>query len=111
MYTPALWYRKDLGYLGSGGMLMKKSLFERILGFDTYYDPTCFEDTDLSLKIRHAGYELAYSTYSAIMHLPHQTTNSGSAAHTKLMERNGGYFWNKWKSQNPRLLEYYYCGN
>ena len=100
--------RTDIAYLGSGGLLMKKRLFEEIEGFDEFYDPTCFEDTDLSLKIRHAGYELAYCPYTAIMHLPHQTTNSGSGAHTKLLHRNGDYFMDKWRNLNPRLLEYHH---
>ena len=99
--------RSDIAYLGSGGLVMAKSLFEQIEGFDEFYDPTCFEDTDLSLKIRHAGYELAYCTYTSIMHLPHQTTGAGSAAHTKLLHRNGNYFMDKWKKLNPKLLEYY----
>lgn len=105
---PWVMCRTDIAYLGSGGLLMKKSLFQEIGGFDEFYDPTCFEDTDISLKIRDAGFELAYCPYTAIMHLPHQTTNSGSKQHTLLMDRNGEYFMNKWKEKNPKLLEYYY---
>lgn len=104
---PWIMCRTDIAYLGSGGLLMKKSLFNEIGGFDEFYDPTCFEDTDLSLKIRHAGYELAYCPYTAIMHLPHQTTNSGSKQHSLLMKRNGEYFMQKWEQRNSKLLEYY----
>lgn len=100
-------YRRDIAYLGSGGLVMRKQLFEQIGGFDEAYDPTCFEDTDLSLSIRHAGYELAYCPSMPIMHLPHQTTNSGSSAHQALMDRNGKYFMDKWKRLQPELLEYY----
>lgn len=104
---PQQLYRTDIAYLGSGGMLMRRELFDKIEGFDEFYDPTCFEDTDISLKIRNAGYELAYCPYMSIMHLPHQTTNSGSKQHTQLMERNGTYFTDKWKKINASLLEYY----
>lgn len=100
-------YCDDIAYLGSGGLLLRKTVFNEINGFDEFYDPTCFEDTDFSLKIRDAGYELAYTPYSGIMHLPHQTTKSGSAAHAALMNRNGDYFQSKWKARNPKLLEYY----
>lgn len=106
--NPLRLYRDDVAYLGSGGLLMRTSLFLSVGGFDEYYDPTCFEDTDLSLKIRNAGYELAYTPYSAIMHLPHQTTKSGSAKHAELMKRNGAYFTEKWERENPNLLKYYY---
>lgn len=102
-----VWYRTDIAYLATSGFVMKHELFDQVGGFDEYYDPTCFEDTDLSLKIRHAGYELAYCPYMSIMHLPHQTTHAGSLKHTKLMERNGKYFKDKWEKLHPRLLKYY----
>jgi len=105
--SSAIWYKTDIAYLATSGMIMKRELFEAIGGLDEFYDPTCFEDTDLSLKIRDYGFELAYCPYMAIMHLPHQTTQSGSARHTQLMERNGKYFWDKWMERNPKLLEYY----
>ena len=104
---PGVWYRTDVAYLATSGMLMAKSLFEEIGGFDEAYDPTCFEDTDLSLAIKDAGYRLAYCPYMAIMHLPHQTTQSGSYAHTKLIKKNGEYFQEKWKRKNEKLLECY----
>lgn len=103
----SVWYRKDIAYLGTDGMLMKKALFEEIGGFDEFYDPTCFEDTDLSLKIRNAGYELAFCPYIGIKHKPHQTTNAGSEKHKALMERNGTYFEEKWQKINSRLLDFY----
>lgn len=106
--SAAIWFRTDIAYLATSGFLMKKDLFNIIGGFDEFYDPTCFEDTDISLKIRNHGFELAYCPYMGIMHLPHQTTQSGSSGHTKLMERNGSYFEEKWRKIQPELLEYYY---
>lgn len=103
-----IWYRTDIAYLGTGGLVMERRLFELTGGFDEFYDPTCFEDTDLSLEIRDAGYELAYCPYIGVMHLPHQTTQSGSRQHERLMKRNGEYFQAKWKERREELLEYYY---
>jgi GT2 family glycosyltransferase len=100
-------YRTDVAYLSTAGMVMRRALFEHIEGFDPAYDPTCYEDTDLSLKVRHAGFELAHCPFLPINHLPHQTTNSGSPGHTALMERNGAYFAQKWNARNPALLDYW----
>lgn len=105
--APWVLCRTDIAYLATSGFLMSRNLFDQIEGFDEFYDPTCFEDTDLSLKIRHAGYELAYCPYMNIMHLPHQTTQSGSSAHAKLMERNSKYFEDKWNALEPGLLNYH----
>ena len=99
-------YRSDVGYLGTGGLIMKKDLFNKIDGFDLHYDPTCYEDTDLSLKIRNQGLELAYTTYLGVGHLPHQTTDNISREHENLIENNGNYFVQKWKKINPKLLKY-----
>ena len=98
--------RCDIGYLGSGGMMIKKTLFDKIGGFDTKYDPTCFEDTDISLNVRNHGYEIYYCPYLGIMHLPHQTTNDGSPEHMKLNNEKQEYFLKKWQKMNPELLKY-----
>lgn len=99
-------YRTDIGYLGTGGMILTRELFNKVKGFDENYDPTCYEDTDLSLKIRNEGKELAYTTYLGVGHLPHQTTKSGSKEHDNLIKSKGDYFVSKWKKINPSLLKY-----
>ena len=103
---PSALYRKDLGYLATCGFLMSKALFEEIDGFDEYYDPTCYEDTDLTLKIRHAGRECYYSPCLGVVHLPHQTTKAGSEAHMKRITEKQKYFAEKWRQLNPALLNY-----
>lgn len=106
--NPGFLFRTDIGYLGTGGMVLKRSIFDEVEGFDEAFDPTCYEDTDFSLKIRNEGYELAYCPYIGIKHLPHQTTKSGSKEHSRLLQKNGKYFFGKWQEKNPALLEYYY---
>ena len=104
---PNMLARRDIGYLATCGFIMRKDLFNKIDGFDLKYDPTCYEDTDLSLKIRDAGKEIYYSTYLGVGHLPHQTTKSGSEAHTKLINEKANYFYNKWSKKNKKLLDNY----
>ncbi len=103
---PSALYRSDLGYLATCGFLMSKALFEEIDGFDEYYDPTCYEDTDLTLKIRHAGRECYYSPCLGVVHLPHQTTKAGTEAHMKRITEKQKYFAEKWRQLNPALLNY-----
>lgn len=99
-------YRSDIGYLGTGGLIMEKELFNKVEGFDLNYDPTCYEDTDLSLKVRNSQKEIAYTTYLGVGHLPHQTTKSGTKEHDKLIKDKGDYFISKWKKINPEFLKY-----
>jgi GT2 family glycosyltransferase/glycosyltransferase involved in cell wall biosynthesis len=104
---PAQLYRTDIAYLASSGMLVRREVLRGDQSFDEAYDPTGYEDTDLSLQIRDQGFELAYCPYMNLNHQPHQTTHYGSASHWKLMDRNGAYFEHKWRKRNPRLLQYY----
>ena len=103
---PSGLYRKDIGYLGTGGMITTKEILEEVGGFDEKYDPTCYEDTDISLKIRNSGRELYYCPYLGVGHKPHQTTKSGSKEHEKLIKEKGDYFVSKWKRINSKLLKY-----
>ncbi len=98
--------RYDIGYLGSGGMIVKTSDFRKVDGFDLYYDPTCYEDTDFSLKIRNSNKELYYCPYLGIIHLPHQTTKSGTKAHSELTKKKQEYFTKKWNKINPAIFKY-----
>lgn len=103
---PNMLCRNDLGFLATDGMLMRTELFHSIDGFDVEYDPTCYEDTDLSLKIRDFGKELYYCPHLGVNHWPHQTTHDGSEMHKKLMKEKGTYFVEKWRAKNPALLNY-----
>lgn len=94
----------DIGYISTDGLLIKKSLFKKLGGFDEAYDPTCYEDTDLSLAVRHAGGEIIYSKALGVGHLPHQTTKSGSKKHTMLLRQKGDYFVKKWRNKNRQLI-------
>lgn len=105
-YMPAnVAARCDIDYLGSGGMLLRRGDFNKSQGFDERYDPTCFEDTDLSLSLRDSGFSIYYSPYLGALHIPHQTTKSGTAGHQKMFDEREEYFYKKWEKRNPSLLE------
>ena len=101
-------YRADIGYLGTGGFFVPRSVFNATGGFDTFYDPTCFEDTDMSFQIKRLGLKVCYRDLTGIRHQPHQTTNANSQtwSYTKLFLRNGEYFKKKWKAHPEFFLDY-----
>lgn len=102
---PAGLYRTDIGYLGTGGMFGLKSDFEKTDLFDENYDPTCYEDTDISFQLKNKNIQLIYSPYLGIIHDEHQTTHSGSTEHFELINKKGCYFKNKWSKINLKLLK------
>lgn len=101
-------YRADIGFLGTSGLFMRRRTFDSTQGFDTFYDPTCFEDTDLCFQVKALGMKVTYRDLSGIRHQPHQTTgaNSGSEAYRKLFLRNANYFKEKWHDYPHFYLDY-----
>lgn len=101
-------YRADIGFLGTSGLFMSRELFDRIEGFDTFYDPTCFEDTDICFQIKSAGFEVALRDLAGIRHQPHQTTGAseGSERYRNLFSRNAAYFRRKWSSHPEYFVDY-----
>ncbi|NMB92522.1 MAG: glycosyltransferase [Parcubacteria group bacterium] len=96
LINPSLLFRTNIDYLGSGGMLIKKSTLKRVNYFDEKYDPSCFEDTDLAFKIKNTGGTIAYCPYELIVHNHHQTTNVHTDSYKKLFKKNSKYFDSKW---------------
>ncbi|ABB07574.1 polysaccharide pyruvyl transferase family protein [Burkholderia lata] len=101
-------YRADIGFLGTSGFFMRRRTFDATQGFDTFYDPTCFEDTDLCFQVKALGMKVTYRDLSGIRHQPHQTTgaDSGSDAYRKLFLRNANYFKEKWRDYPHFYLDY-----
>ena len=89
-------YRTDICYLGTGGMVIPRHVWEKTSGFDERYDPTTFEDTDLSFQIKNLGYQLALSLNINIKHLSHSTTGQ-LPDYRSIYKKNRAYFINKWK--------------
>lgn len=93
-------YRDDIGFLGTSCMFIRRELFDRLEGFDTFYDPTCFEDTDICFQVKKAGYSVTFRDLAGVRHQPHQTTGAseGSERYKRLFNRNAAYFREKWKT-------------
>lgn len=100
-------FRTDIAYLGSGGLFLKREVFDLTGGFDEFYDPTCFEDTDFSLTIKKHGLRLAYRNLQGIRHQAHQTTGASdvNAAYQKLFRRNAAYFGKKWEANSEFFFD------
>ena len=52
-------------------MLTRREVFEEIGGFDEENLPVTFNDVDLCLKMRRAGYLIVYTPYAKLYHHEH----------------------------------------
>lgn len=85
--------------------LMKREVYERVGGFDEAFSPGNFEDDDLSLRIRAAGYHLLLCQDTFIHHFGGRSFAQSftdaefeekQKEYEKTLERNYEYFSRKW---------------
>ena len=62
-------YVKEVDYISGCSILVKKSLWKEIGGFDERYIPAYYEDTDFAFEVRKHGYKVMYQPKSEVIHL------------------------------------------
>ena len=65
---PVYNYVREVDYISGAALLIRRDLFVELGGFDDYYAPAYYEDTDLSFKIRERGLKVLYQPRSIIVH-------------------------------------------
>jgi GT2 family glycosyltransferase/glycosyltransferase involved in cell wall biosynthesis len=61
-------FLREVDYCSGAALMIRKSLFQKLGGFDAKYEPAYYEDADLSFKVRKAGYKVFYQPLSEIIH-------------------------------------------
>ncbi len=61
-------YVKDVDYISGAAILLPKTLWEAIGGFDERFAPAYCEDSDLAFEVRKAGYRVVYQPLSKVIH-------------------------------------------
>ncbi|WP_188974063.1 glycosyltransferase family 2 protein, partial [Neoroseomonas lacus] len=82
-HDPADWefqFRRDVDYCSGAFLMVRRDLFERLGGLDTAYAPAYFEETDLCMRIREAGFRVGYEPAARVVHYEYgSATSSGEA--------------------------------
>ncbi len=76
-------YLREVDYCSAAALMIPKSLFEKLGGFDPKYAPAYYEDTDLSFKVRKDGYKVLYQPMSEIIHYEGATGGTDLSTGTK----------------------------
>lgn len=69
-------YLREVDYCSAASILISRSLFFRLGGFDERYAPAYCEDTDLAFRVRAAGLKVLYQPRSVVIH--HQGRSHGT---------------------------------
>jgi GT2 family glycosyltransferase len=90
-------FRRVLDYGSAVCMLVRRSAFEAISGFDKAFVPAYYEDVDLCMRLAASGFCIMYEPRSTVTHVRYGSGGDRDAA--MLSERNRTVFLNRWRSR------------
>jgi GT2 family glycosyltransferase/glycosyltransferase involved in cell wall biosynthesis len=93
-------YLREVDYCSAAALMIPRSLFESVGGFDAAYTPAYYEDTDLCFKVRDRGFRVMYQPCSEVIH--HEGITGGkdnSAGAKKHQEINHATFVARWAQE------------
>lgn len=86
---------ESVDYLWGGALLVRKSVLEKVGLFDEDYIGYWFEDTDLSVRVSKARFNVLFNPFSKVWHKPHATAEQLSFRKKYLAARNAIRFMKK----------------
>ena len=93
-----LTFARDVDYCSGASLLIRKSLFDQLGGFDGRYAPAYYEDVDLCFGARSLGYRVVYQPASRVIHYEGITAGRNIESQTKRYQPiNRNKFFEKWK--------------
>lgn len=90
--------KREVGWLSAACLLVRRDALERTAGFDEGFF-IYFEDIDLCLRIKQAGWTLVYLPQARVLHKGGATTSAGLAASRYEYRRSQLYFYRKHNSK------------
>lgn len=95
---PRFNYVRDVDYCSGAVLALKRDLFTQLGGFDEYYKPAYYEDTDLAFKIRQQGLRVLYQPAAEVFHLEGISHGTDESSGVKAYQvSNGKKFYERWR--------------
>ena len=92
-------FRRDVTYASACALLVRRTDFESIGGFDEAYFPAYYEDVDLCLAFAAIGKRVTFEPTAQLVHFESQS--STSAFKSYLFRRNRDRLTRKWRAVLP----------
>ncbi len=83
-------HRREADCVTGASLLVRRSVFEALGGFDEVYAPAFYEEFDLAFRARARGWRTVYEPGSRVMHLG--SASYGAAERDRLSTRNNATF-------------------
>nr|WP_300807369.1 glycosyltransferase [uncultured Acetatifactor sp.] len=96
--NPEYNYVKEADYISGAAIMIRRSLWEEIGGFDERFAPAYCEDSDLAFEVRRHGYKVVYQPLSVVVHFEGISNGTDlSAGQKKYQDMNRQKLYGKWK--------------
>lgn len=96
---PQFNYRKNVDYCSGACLLVRRSLWDEIGGFDTRYAPAYYEDTDLCFAARALKQAVVYQPSARIVHFGGASAGKEtSSGYKRFQDINQHKFVEKWQA-------------
>lgn len=93
-------YVKEVDYISGASIMIRKSLWEKIGGFDDRFVPAYYEDSDLAFEVRKLGYKVVYQPKSVVIHYEGISNGKNTSSGLKQYQIvNNKKFYEKWKNE------------
>ena len=112
-WDPRFSYARQADYLSGAALMTTRAIWDQVGGLSSELEPMYFEDTDLSFKVRDAGYTTWFVPSSVVYHYEGMTSGTDvSTGFKRYQEVNRPKFKRRWakayadhgtEGQNPDL--------
>ncbi|MEH6515084.1 MAG: glycosyltransferase [Halioglobus sp.] len=100
---PQYCYSKAVDYISGASIMVRKSFWDEVEGFDPQYTPAYYEDTDLAFEATSRGYQVIFHPHSVVTHFEGQTHGTDENSGIKSYQlTNREKFRTKWADKLAR---------
>lgn len=93
-------YVREVDYLSGASIMIRRSLWEELGGFDEHFAPAYCEDSDLAFQVRKAGYRVVYQPLSVVVHFEGKSNGTDVTSGVKKYQvENSLKLQQKWKEE------------
>ncbi|MDE0368106.1 MAG: glycoside hydrolase family 99-like domain-containing protein [Gammaproteobacteria bacterium] len=91
-------YVRDADYCSGAAIMLPLALWRELGGFDSYYVRAYYEDTDLAMRVREAGYRVLYQPFAKLVHSEGATSGTDlSQGEKRYQAENRVRFLGRWR--------------
>ena len=96
-HDPRYNYIRQVDYCSGASIMLRTEVWRKLRGFDEFYTPAYYEDTDLAFRVRDMGLKTYYTPFSEIIHFEGVSSGTSTTTGVKRYQKiNEPKFRSRW---------------